>query len=130
MESERRIYGCFQNLEDEVDVKRCAELGVDIVRRRTGGGAVYHDQGGEITYSVIAPEGLMGQDITASYRQVCGWVMDSLVDLDLDPHYAPINDITVAGRRSPAVPRPAAKGCSYNTGRCCTPSTARRCSPC
>jgi lipoate---protein ligase len=91
--------GQFQALQDEVDINECRRQGVDVVRRRTGGGAVYHDRTGEITYSVIAPEGLMGQDITASYRQVCGWVMNALIDLGLDPHYAPINDITVAGKK-------------------------------
>src|SRR3989338_1614152 len=48
--------GYFQSLADEVDLKRCMDAGVNWVRRRTGGGAVYHDQLGEITYSVIAPE--------------------------------------------------------------------------
>ena len=41
--------GYFQSLHDEVDVSRCMQQGIDIVRRRTGGGAVYHDRAGEIT---------------------------------------------------------------------------------
>ncbi len=91
--------GCFQSLQDEVDVVECRRRGVDVVRRRTGGGAVYHDRDGEITYSVIAPEGLMGPDIPASYREVGGWVMDALASLGLEPRFAPINDITVGGRK-------------------------------
>jgi lipoate-protein ligase A len=91
--------GCFQSLRDEVDVEECRRQGVEVVRRRTGGGAVYHDRDGEITYSVIAPEEIMGQDITASYRSVCRWVMEALTALDLDPRFAPINDITVDGRK-------------------------------
>src|SRR3989344_9694956 len=50
--------GYFQSLDEEVNIQRCYELGVDYVRRRTGGGAVYHDSKGELTYSVIAPEAM------------------------------------------------------------------------
>jgi lipoate-protein ligase A len=41
--------GYFQGLEQEVDVKKCKDLGIDVVRRVTGGGAVLHEQ--ETTYS-------------------------------------------------------------------------------
>jgi len=91
--------GCFQSMQDEVDLGACNELGVDIVRRRTGGGAVYHDHDGEITYSIICPESLIEKDIGASYRQVCGWVMSGLRSVGLEPKYQPINDITVAGKK-------------------------------
>ena len=43
--------GYFQNLEDEVDVRTCKNLGIDVVRRMTGGGAVLHEY--ELTYSFI-----------------------------------------------------------------------------
>ncbi|MDW5563721.1 MAG: biotin/lipoate A/B protein ligase family protein [Methanomassiliicoccus sp.] len=91
--------GRFQRARDEVDLDECARLGVDVVRRRTGGGAVYHDHRGEITYSVIAPEALMGSDITASYREVCGWVISALGDLGIDAEFAPINDVIASGRK-------------------------------
>jgi lipoate---protein ligase len=91
--------GCFQDLEDEVDVKRCAELGIDIVRRRTGGGAVYHDQEGEITYSVICPEPMVDRDINAAYRQICGYVVKGLKMVGIEAEFRPINDITVNGRK-------------------------------
>jgi lipoate-protein ligase A len=91
--------GCFQNLEDEVDVQRCGELGIDIVRRRTGGGAVYHDKDGEITYSVICPEGMMDKDINAAYRQICGFIVKGLKMVGITAEFRPINDITVNGKK-------------------------------
>lgn len=91
--------GCFQRLHDEVDVATCAMKGIDVVRRRTGGGAVYHDERGEITYSVIAPERLFPQDIRASYREICGWIIAGLADLGIAAEFRPINDVTVNGRK-------------------------------
>lgn len=91
--------GCFQNIEDEVDVQRCKELGIDIVRRRTGGGAVYHDKEGEITYSVICPETMVDKDINAAYRQICGWIVKGLKMVGIRAEFRPINDITVNGRK-------------------------------
>ncbi|OPY31959.1 MAG: Lipoate-protein ligase A subunit 1 [Methanomassiliicoccales archaeon PtaU1.Bin124] len=91
--------GCFQSMKDEVDIDACRELGIDRVRRRTGGGAVFHDHDGEITYSVICPERLVEKDITASYKQVCGWAVAALRSLDLDAEFSPINDILVNGKK-------------------------------
>ena len=91
--------GYFQSLEAEVDLERCDELGVDFIRRRTGGGAVFHDTRGEITYSVIGREELFPKDISASYRLICGWICNSLSSLGIDAEFRPINDITVAGKK-------------------------------
>ncbi len=91
--------GYFQSLEKEVDTARCLEQGVDIVRRRTGGGAVYHDRMGEITYSVIAGEALFPRDIIASYRVICGWILDSLGRIGIKAEFKPINDIVVGGKK-------------------------------
>ena len=42
--------GWHQNIE-EIDLQGCAEAGVDVVRRPTGGRAILHSQ--EVTYSVV-----------------------------------------------------------------------------
>ncbi len=91
--------GYFQSLKDEVDTELCVQRGVDFVRRRTGGGAVYHDREGEITYSVIAPEAIMPKGITESYLHVCGWIIAGLERLGLAAEFKPINDILVGGRK-------------------------------
>ncbi len=91
--------GYFQSLEKEVDTARCLEKGVSIVRRRTGGGAVYHDTAGEITYSVIAPESMFPKDILASYREICGWILSSLSLVGIDAEFKPINDIVAGGKK-------------------------------
>jgi lipoate---protein ligase len=91
--------GFFQRLHDEVDLETCAAKGIDVVRRRTGGGAVYHDEQGEITYSLIAPESLFSKDIRASYREICGSIIAGMASLGINAEFRPINDVTVNGRK-------------------------------
>ncbi len=91
--------GYFQGLHQEVAVDVCQRLGVEVVRRRTGGGAVYHDYDGEITYSVIAPEGMFPKGIIESYQIICGWIIKSLMRLGLEAQFHPINDLLVGGKK-------------------------------
>lgn len=46
--------GYFQDASEVVDMQACADAGVDVVRRPTGGRAVLHHH--ELTYSIIVPE--------------------------------------------------------------------------
>lgn len=91
--------GYFQGLHYEVNVAACRAAGVDVVRRLTGGGAVYHDTAGEVTYSLIAPAVLFPRDILASYQIICGYVVEALRALGLDASFQPINDIAVDGKK-------------------------------
>jgi lipoate-protein ligase A len=91
--------GRFQSLADEVDRAACDADGVDVVRRRTGGGAVYHDTAGEVTYSVVGPEAAFPSDIEDSYRDICDRVVDGLDRLGIDATFAPVNDVVADGRK-------------------------------
>ncbi|MBU0953042.1 MAG: lipoate--protein ligase family protein [Nanoarchaeota archaeon] len=91
--------GCFQSLNDEVRTDVATKQGIDIVRRRTGGGAVYHDYDGEITYSVIGKETLFSKGITESYHEICGWIIKGLAHLGIKAEFKPINDIVVNNKK-------------------------------
>lgn len=93
--------GYFQNLRDEVDLEACRRHGVDVIRRITGGGAVFHDYDGEITYSLIAPDDnpKIPRDIISSYRLICGCVVNGLGAMGLEAEFKPINDIITGGRK-------------------------------
>jgi len=93
--------GYFQSLIDEVDIEACKKLNVDIVRRITGGGAVYHDYNGEVTYSVIASKEnpKIPEDILESYNVLCNGIVLGLKKLGLNPAFKPINDIVVNGKK-------------------------------
>jgi lipoate-protein ligase A len=65
--------GYGQPLEPEVDQAVCRALGVGLVRRPTGGSAIYHDgPERELTYSVAAMNDDLGvgTDLLASYRWI------------------------------------------------------------
>jgi len=63
--------GRFQKIENEVNLENCRKLRVEVVRRISGGGTVYHDAEGEVTYSVIAKtENLGTKDVTEVYSKV------------------------------------------------------------
>ncbi|MEM7816004.1 MAG: lipoate--protein ligase family protein [Candidatus Aenigmatarchaeota archaeon] len=89
--------GFFQSLEQEVDVKKARELGVDIVRRYTGGGAVFHDK--ELTYSIVLSEKEASADIIESYKKICGGIVSGLETLGIKAEFKPINDIVVNGKK-------------------------------
>ena len=91
--------GYFQSLNDVVNKKYCKRNGVNIVRRRTGGGAVYHSNRGEITYSVIGPTKLFPKNIIESYQVICDWIILGLAKLGIKAEFSPINDIIVKGKK-------------------------------
>ncbi len=93
--------GYFQSMEDEVDIAACDERGVDYVRRRTGGGAVYHDREGELTYSLIMDQDhrLVSRDFQETYRTLCSGLVLGLNLLGIPAEFKPINDIIVNGKK-------------------------------
>lgn len=91
--------GYFQSLKEVVNIKNCERLGIGVVRRRTGGGSVYHSNSGEITYSVIASENMFPKNIIESYKEICGWVIDGLNNLGIKSEFKPINDIIVGNKK-------------------------------
>lgn len=46
------IVGCYQNISQEVNLRRLKERGIPVVRRSSGGGTVYHDLG-NVNYSLM-----------------------------------------------------------------------------
>jgi len=99
--------GRFQDLLNEVHVENCRKHGVDIIRRITGGGAVYHDYDGEITYSVVVGGKDLGyteMDIISAYKTVCEGLIEAVKILGTTAEFNPLDskqcpNITIRGKK-------------------------------
>jgi len=91
--------GYFQRVSSSVDLEEIRRRGIDLVRRPTGGGAVYHDEMGEATYSVTGPVDLFPSGVEGSMRFICEGVMNAIRKLGLEPEFAGVNDVLVGGRK-------------------------------
>ena len=88
------VLGRTQSVANEVDLDAAAALGVTVVRRISGGGAMFVQPHGAITYSLTLPDAaLAGFSVRASYEVCDAWVVEALRGLGVDAHHVPINDI-------------------------------------
>ncbi|MFJ3385969.1 MULTISPECIES: biotin/lipoate A/B protein ligase family protein [unclassified Curtobacterium] len=89
------VIGSFQSLKNEVDPAGAAKYGVEVVRRISGGGAMFMDAGAIISYSLYVPTDLVqGMTFADSYAYLDEWVIEALKSLGIDAYYQPLNDIT------------------------------------
>jgi lipoate-protein ligase A len=90
--------GYFERAAESIDLDLCREKGIEIVRRISGGSAIYTDPG-QIVYSVTAEAGLVLENPKDSYPLICGGVVRALKSLGIDAEHKPLNDVVVNGRK-------------------------------
>ncbi|MGW0230472.1 lipoate--protein ligase family protein [Actinopolymorpha singaporensis] len=93
------VIGSFQSLRNEVDAEGARRHGIEVVRRISGGGAMFIEPGNTITYSLYAPTSLIdGMSFADSYAYLDDWVLGAFnEDLGVRAWYQPLNDITSDG---------------------------------
>lgn len=90
--------GYFQDIEKEINIHLCRKDDVSIIRRVTGGGAVFHHE--EITYSIVHPlQGPFNKGIMDSYALIAAPLVKALKAMGITAHYSPINDIYVGEKK-------------------------------
>lgn len=72
---------------DTVDWDHCEREGIDVTRRQTGGGGIYHDTEGDIAYSISAPAAELPGDLLESYHLLCVPVLDGFARLGVDADF-------------------------------------------
>lgn len=89
------VLGRFQSLRNEVDAEAAHRHGIEVVRRISGGGAMFIEPGNTITYSIVAPSTLVqGMTFEQAYAFMDEWVIAALDTLGIKAWYQPLNDIT------------------------------------
>ena len=88
------IYGRNQVLENEVNLEYCREHGVDIVRRKSGGGCVYSDMG-NIMISYVSGRG----NVAEVFDRYMTALAEALRALGVPAEKSGRNDILVEGRK-------------------------------
>lgn len=88
------VIGSFQSVRNEIDPEGLARHGMMVVRRVSGGGAMFMEAGNCITYSLIVPTSLVeGLSFERSYSFLDDWVLGALKSVGVDARYVPLNDI-------------------------------------
>jgi len=88
------VMGRYQSLRNEVDAEAARRHGIEVVRRISGGGAMFIEPGNTITYSIVAPLSLVqGMTFEQAYAYMDQWVIEALGTLGIEAWYQPLNDI-------------------------------------
>ena len=105
------VIGAFQSLSHEVDPDAARSLGFTVVRRCTGGGAMFVRPEHTVTFSLYVPLAFVdGLTPREAYRRCNEWVVVALRQLGLDVRFDAFNDLASprgkiggsAARRFPA----------------------------
>jgi lipoate-protein ligase A len=95
------VIGCFQSAKLEVNMEACNETGTEIVRRFTGGGAVYHDSG-NLNYAISLPKGhplVPDLNLQSVFQRLSEGSVQGLRKLGVKAEFQPVNDIQVDGKK-------------------------------
>jgi len=89
------IIGKHQNALAEINVDYVKENNIDVIRRLSGGGAVFHDPG-NLNFSFIMTE---QEDRSGDFRKYTQPILDVLKSLDVDAKFEGRNDMTIKGKK-------------------------------
>ncbi|MCS5478842.1 lipoate--protein ligase family protein [Corynebacterium sp. YIM 101645] len=97
-EDRAAVIGSYQSYVNEIEPDGVERHGIQVVRRISGGGAMFMEGGNCITYSLYVPGSMVaGLSYEASYEYLDQWVLAALGRHGVNAWYEPINDITSDG---------------------------------
>jgi len=89
------IIGRNQNTIEEINAKFIKDNNIHVVRRMSGGGAVYHDLG-NLNFTFIVNS---DQDVASNFKKFTAPIMAALSKLGVMAEFSGRNDITIDGRK-------------------------------
>lgn len=90
--------GYFEKVEEVVDREEMRRRGISLVRRVSGGSAIFTDRG-QLIYSVILDSRSLPESPGATFKLICEGVIRALELLNVPAEFKPVNDILVSGRK-------------------------------
>lgn len=88
------IFGRNQNMESEVNVEYCKNNGIQLFRRKSGGGCVYADLDNLMLCYVAK-----GNDVQLTYSNFITLILGALKRMGFDAKSTGRNDITIDGKK-------------------------------
>ncbi len=91
------VLGRFQRTADEVDMTLCEQYGVQVARRFTGGGAVFHDEG-NLNFTIVNRRN-EAISLAKLHEDASSIVIDALSELGVKTTFLSPNSILVGDRK-------------------------------
>ena len=88
------VVGKYQNTREEINESYVKETGIKVVRRLSGGGAVYHDKG-NLNFTFIVKDNSHGFD----FNLFCIPIIKALAKFGITASFNGRNDITIDGKK-------------------------------
>lgn len=89
------VVGKNQNTVEEINQKYCDENNIKIVRRISGGGAVYHDYN-NLNYTIIANE---DSEANFDFKSLSQPVIDTLAQMGVKAEFTGRNDLVIGDQK-------------------------------
>jgi len=112
------VIGYSQKVGAEVNLGLCESKGIQIVRRFTGGGAVYHDLG-NLNYSITVEADyplFKGMDIIDTYRLFSFGIIEGLREFGVSAVFDPPSDLIIGSRKISGNAQSRKKGVIFHHG--------------
>ncbi|APX96860.1 lipoate--protein ligase family protein [Natronorubrum daqingense] len=78
----------YRQEPETVDWEYCERNGIDVTRRQTGGGGIYHDSYADISYTIVAPAAEVPGDLMDCYELFCEPILEGLRRMGVDADFA------------------------------------------
>ncbi len=89
--------GYFLKASENADLQFCKNNGIKIIRRLSGGGAIYTDEG-QLVYG-LAVRDLLPAAPAKCFEVLCGALVKALGILGCDAVFSPVNDVLAQGKK-------------------------------
>ena len=89
--------GYFLKANENANLDYCKKNGIKVIRRLSGGGAIYTDEG-QLVYG-LAVQDLLPVSPVKCFELVCGALVKALSSLGCKCEFSPVNDVLSNGKK-------------------------------